>query len=274
MGQSLSATERVFAANRAHGRVALGLVATSRGTRRMATREEGSLRVRFPGSCIGAPEAVLINTAGGIAGGDRLAVDLDLAADARLVFTTAAAEKVYRSLGPEARIDVTARLAEGAELVWLPQETILFDRARLTRSIDVGLAPGAALLLAESIVFGRAAMGESMSEGSLIDRWRIRRNGKLVFADTTRLEGGIAERLAEVATANGQAALGTVLIVPGDDSMAEGVRHNSFLGEAGISCWSGIALVRLAAADGAQLRHDLALVLAALGRMPPKLWLN
>ncbi len=89
------------------------------------------MRVRFPGACAGAPEAVLVNTAGGIAGGDRFAVDLDLEAGARLVVTTAAAEKVYRSLGPDAAFDLTARVGDGAELMWLPQETILFDRARL-----------------------------------------------------------------------------------------------------------------------------------------------
>jgi urease accessory protein len=266
----------IFAANRAHGRVAVTLAATPGGTRRTRTAEEGSLRVRFPGACADAAEAVLVNTAGGIAGGDRFAVDLDLEAGARLVVTTAAAEKIYRSLGPDAGFDVTARIADGAELVWLPQETILFDRARLRRSVDIALAPAASLVFAEIIVFGRAAMRESVTAGFLADRWRIRRDGKLIFADNLRLNGAIAERLGEAAIANGHAAIGTVLVTPGDDAVVAAVRAAPALrGEVGISAWGGIALVRLAAPDGAALRHDLVVVLSALGRRAlPRLWLN
>src|SRR5216684_8823658 len=130
-----------FAANRAVGRVCLAVAATPFGTRRTTTREEGSLRVRFPKACAGAPEAVLVNTAGGIAGGDRFAVDLGLDAGAQLTVTTAAAEKIYRSLGPDACVDVSATVKDGATLTWLPQETILFDRARLARTITIALAP-------------------------------------------------------------------------------------------------------------------------------------
>jgi urease accessory protein len=271
-----SVAERVFAANRAHGRVALALGATTRGTVRTGTREEGSLRVRFPAACAGAREAVLVNTAGGIACGDAFAIELDLARDARLIVTTAAAEKVYRSLGPDARIDVTARLAGGADLAWLPQETILFDRARLKRSVDIALAPGTTLLFAETIVFGRTAMGEAVTEGCLLDRWRVHRDGRLVFADNLRLDGAIAEQLRAKAVTAGHTAVGTILVVPGDDAMVAAVRAAmpGLRGEAGISCWNGLALARLAAVDGAALRHDLAHVLAALGRRPPRLWLN
>ncbi len=267
----------VFAANRANGFVSLALAATPRGTGRTGTREEGSLRVRFPGACAGAPEAVLVNTAGGIAGGDRFAVDLDLDAGARLVVTTAAAEKVYRSLGPDARFDLTAKLAGRAELVWLPQETILFDRARLSRTVDITLAPGATLVFAETVIFGRAAMGETMTQGFLSDRWRIRRDGKLVFAENFRLDGAVASLLDETAVANGATAIATMLLAPGDDAMVEAARQASAAcrSEVGISAWNGIALVRLAAVDGALLRRDLGVVLSALGRGPlPRLWLN
>jgi urease accessory protein len=269
--------QHVFAANRARGRVSLALAATPGGVRRTASREEGSLRVRFPGACADAPEAVLVNTAGGIAGGDHFAVDLALDAGARLVVTTAAAEKIYRSLGSDARVDVTATLAEGAELTWLPQETILFDRARLARAITIALVPGAKLLLAETVVFGRAAMGETVQEGSFADRWRIRRDGRLIFAENFRLDGAVGARLNEAALAGGRTALGTVLIAPGDDWAATTVRAASgaFRGEVGVSAWNGIALARLAAQDGATLRHDLVVLLSALGRRAlPRIWLN
>jgi urease accessory protein len=274
---SRSEAAATFAANRAHGLVSLALAATPTGVRRTVTREEGSLRARFPGACAGAPEAVLVNTAGGIAGGDRLAVDLALDAGARLVVTTAAAEKVYRSLGTDSRFDVTATLADGAELTWLPQETILFDRARLARTITIALAPTAKLLLAETVVFGRAAMGETVRDGSFADRWRIRRDGSLVFAENFRIDGLVNDCLNESAVAGGRPALGTVLIAPGDDAAVEAVHAaaSAFRGEVGVSAWNGIALTRLAAHDGAALRHDLVVLLSALGRRAlPRIWLN
>jgi len=266
-----------FAANRAHGHVSLGLAVRRGTTQRTATREDGSLRVRFPGARARTAEAVLVNTAGGIAGGDRFAVDLALEAGARLVVTTAAAEKVYRSLGPDAHIGVTANLQDGAELVWLPQETILFDRARLARTVDIALAPGAALLFAEMVVFGRAAMGETVREGRISDRWRVRRDGRLIFAEHFHLDGPIARHLGEAAIAGGRAATGTVLLTPGGDDAVAAVRAacERFRGEVGISAWGGIALARLAAPDGAALRHDLIVILSALGRCTlPRNWLN
>jgi len=271
------ANQATFAANRAVGRVSLAVAATPGATRRTKTREDGSLRVRFPNACAGAVEAVLINTAGGITGGDRFTVDLALDAGAQLTVTTAAAEKIYRSLGPDACVDVSATLKDGAELTWLPQETILFDRARLARTITIALAPRAKLLLAETIVFGRSAMGETVHEGSLADRWRIRREGRLIFAENFRLDGPVADRLNEAAVAGGSTAVGTVLMAPGDDAAVAAVRAASgqFRGEAGISAWNGIALARLAAGDGAALRHDLVVLLSALGRRAlPRIWLN
>jgi len=223
-GATLEEVKRTFAANRAVGRVCLAVAATPSGTRRTTTREDGSLRVRFPNACAGGPEAVLVNTAGGIAGGDRFAVDLALDAGAQLTVTTAAAEKIYRSLGPDACLDVCATLKDGAELTWLPQETILFDRARLARTITIALARSAKLLLVETIVFGRSAMGETVRAGSVIDRWRVRRDGRLIFAENFRLDGPVTDRLKEAAVAGGCTAIGTVLMVPGDDVAVAAVR--------------------------------------------------
>jgi urease accessory protein len=267
----------IFAGNRAHGRVSLAVAATPRGTKRTATREEGSLRVRFPNVGVGEPEAVFVNTAGGIAGGDRLAIDLALAPGARLTVTTAAAEKIYRSLGPDACVDVSAFLADGAQLTWLPQETILFGHARLARTITVALARSAKLLVAEMIVFGRSASGETVHEGRLADRWQVRRDGRLIFAENLRLDGPVSERLSQAAVAGGRIALGTVLIAPGDAAAVAAVRAASeqFRGEVGISAWNGMALARLASADGAALRHDIVVLLSALGRRAlPRSWLN
>jgi urease accessory protein len=172
---------------------------------------------------------------------------------------------------------VRLEVGGGASLAWMPQETILFDGARLTRSIDVDLATDARLLLAEAIVFGRTAMGETVRDGSIADRWRVRRGGRLIHAESLRLDGVIAARLAEPAVARGRVAAATVLVVPGDDATVAAVHAcgQDWRGEVGVSAWNGIALVRLCADDGAALRHDLGRVLRTLRGMPlPRLWTN
>jgi urease accessory protein len=265
-----------FAANRAVGGIALSVHAVDGVSRCARIHEHGSLRARFPGARTGELEAVIVNTAGGIAGGDRFDFDISVGPNANFVLSSAAAEKVYRSLGPESAIDVKLDVATGASLAWLPQETILFDRARLRRTIDVTLAPDARLILAEALVLGRTAMDESVSEGSLFDRWRVRGAGRLVFAETLRLDGAISAKLSEAAVARGGVAVATVLIVPGDETHVAAIRAlEGVRGEIGVSAWNGIAVARFVAADGAALRHDLMMVLTALrGTALPRLWLN
>ena len=272
------AHDEIFAGNRSVGRIALSVAADGRGSRRKRVHEEGALRVRFPNTAAGgALDAVIINTAGGMTGGDHFAVDIAVEPDARLVVTTAAAEKIYRSLGPDTRIAVKLDVGPSAQLAWLPQETILFDQVRLRRSIDVELGPGANLLLAEGIVFGRSAMGETVRGGLLFDRWRVRRGGALLFAESLRLDGAIAQSLARRAVAGGNIASASVLKVPGDDKAVAAVRamEKDFAGEVGISAWNGIVVARLVASDGAALHRDLIAVLTALSEQPlPRLWLN
>ena len=265
-----------FAANRASGRIGLSVVAADGRTRRARVAEAGSLRARFPNVAGDPLEAVIVNTGGGMTGGDRFAIDINVGEGASLVAGTTAAEKIYRSTGADAEMDVTLSVAAGGRLCWLPQETILFDRARLKRRIDIDLAESASLVMVESVVFGRAAMGEAMREGAWSDRWRLRMGGKLVFAENVRLDGAIADKLAQGATAAGGIALATVLITPGGDDTLAAVRalEDQFSGEVGISAWNGIAVARLVARDGAGLRHDLIALLASLGISVPRLWLQ
>ncbi len=267
----------VFAANRARGTVRFDVRIEDGVTRRGDLHESGSLRVRFPSPEGEGLSAVLVNTAGGVAGGDRF--DIGVAADegARLTLTTAAAEKVYRATGAAAQLDISLKVAAGAHLAWLPQETILFDRARIARRIDIELAETASLLLCEIVVFGRAAMGERMRLGEFVDRWRMRRGGRLVFAETVRLDGEIDDKLSRPAVARGGVAIGTALIVPGDEALVERIREasESFGGEVGISAWNGFAMARFCAQDAMRLRADMMAVLgrAAPARLP-RLWLN
>jgi urease accessory protein len=191
--------------------------------------------------------------------------------------TTAAAEKIYRAQGPAAQLSIVLKAAAGSHLAWLPQETILFDRARVLRRIDIDLAESASLLLCEIVVFGRAAMGERMRHGEFVDRWRVRRGGRLVFAETVRLDGDIGEKLGNPAIAKGGAAVGTALIVPGDAALLERIREasKSFGGEVGMSAWNGFAMARFCAQDAARLRADMMAVLGRAGGVAlPRLWLN
>jgi len=272
-----SATSEIFAANRARGAVIFDVHQVDGVTRRRHLHESGSLRVRFPSPEAEGLSAVFVNTAGGIAGGDRFDIEIATGETARLTVTTAAAEKIYRAEGAPAELNIALKAEARSHLAWLPQETILFDQARILRRIDIDLAEDASLLLCEIVVFGRAAMGERMSGGKFVDRWRLRRGGRLVFAETVRLDGDIGEKLKRSAVANGGVAIGTALIVPGDEALVERIRElsESFGGEVGISAWNGFAMARFCAQDAARLRADMMAVLGrASGGGLPRLWLS
>jgi urease accessory protein len=272
-----SATSVIFAANRARGSVTFDVHQVEGVTRRRHLHESGSLRVRFPSPESEGLSAVFVNTAGGVAGGDRFDIEIAAGEGSRLAVTTAAAEKIYRAAGPAAQLNIALKVAAGSHLAWLPQETILFDQARVERRIDIDLADSASLLLCEIVVFGRAAMGERMQSGEFVDRWRMRRGGRLVFAETVRLDGDIGEKLARPAIAKGGVAIGTALIVPGDQALVERIREvtKSLSGEVGISAWNGFAMARFCAQDAARLRADMMAVLGrASGLALPRLWLN
>ena len=272
-----SAAVDIFEANRARGAVRFDVRLQDGMTRRHHLHESGSLRVRFPSPEDDGLSAMFVNTAGGVAGGDRFAVEVAAGEGSRVTLSSAAAEKVYRAPGKPAELDIALTAAAGAHITWLPQETILFDRARIHRRIDIDLAATASLLLCEIVVFGRTAMGERMREGEFVDRWRLRRGGRLVFAETVRLDGDIGGKLAHPAIANGAAAIGTALIVPGDAALVERIREGlpAFRGEAGLSAWNGFAMARFCAQDAASLRADMMAVLGCASAVPlPRLWLN
>ena len=159
--------------------------------------ETGGLRWRFPRSSSPC-EAAIVNTGGGVAGGDSYRVSLELGERAEVEATTPSAERIYRSDGPAAAIATRLELAPGARLFWLPQETLMFEGAVLERRLEVEMSAEASVVIAETLVFGRLAMGESRIDASLRDSWRVRRDGRLVFADETRLEhaGAALERKA------------------------------------------------------------------------------
>lgn len=237
--------------------------------------QSGCAKARFPNvAAPGPPEAVLINTAGGLTGGDRLSSEIALAPGCRAVATTQACEKIYRASSGEARIETRLILGEGARLDWLPQEAILFNGARLARRLEADLAAGSELLLAEAVVFGRTARGEKLGSGLFADRWRIRRAGRLVFAEDLRFDWTGGDPLARPAILAGGAALATILLLSDEPDRHIG-KLRAIVGEAGgVSAWNGKLLARIVAADGAALRAVLIPALAVLreGARLPVAW--
>ncbi|NJO23617.1 MAG: urease accessory protein UreD, partial [Sphingomonadales bacterium] len=143
--------------------------------------EKGGYRLKFPRTHGSHAEAVIINTGGGVVGGDRIKLDFSIEEGADATVTTQAAERIYRSTGLDSEIDARLRVSNRARLIWAPQETILFSGAKLRRRYEVDVASSARLLFVESMIFGRVASGEEMDRGALHDSWRVRRDGRLVF---------------------------------------------------------------------------------------------
>lgn len=244
--------------------------------------ESGPSRLRFPRSHGAMPEAILVNTAGGIACGDRFELSVALEADASLVVSTTAAEKIYRSDGPVSRIDNRLDLGTGARLDWLPQETILYDGSRLRRRFEADLATDARLLVVEIVAFGRTARGERLAEGLFEDVWRIRRGGRLIYADSLRLDGAVANQLRRPAIGGGAGACATILDAsPAAESRLDEARAlleragaNVPEGvEAGASAWNGHLALRCLASDVSALRRVVVRFLNAYrGAALPRVW--
>lgn len=265
---------------RADGGVRLRFGRVGARTMRLELAESGGYRARFPTAYDERCEAVLINTAGGMAGGDRALTRIALDPGAQAVVTTQAAEKIYRSQGSQTRVETRIEVGAGAGLAWLPQETILFSGARLSRSLDVALAADAGFVAAETLYFGRAAMGESLARGQLRDRWRIRRDGRLVFAEDLRLDGAIDATLGRKVVGQGARAAATVFAAgPGQPDKLSDIRalldgDPAFAAvEAGAGMLDGFLLIRLLSADAQALRRALVMLLGhVIGRALPRTW--
>jgi urease accessory protein len=237
--------------------------------------ETGGLRWRFPRSS-NPCEAAIVNTGGGVAGGDSYSVSLTLGEGAEVEASTPSAERIYRSDGPAASIATRLTLKPRARLFWLPQETLMFDGARLERQLEVETASEAAFIVAETLVFGRLAMGESRIDATLRDSWRVRRDGRLVFADETRLDhaGATLERKAVGA---GARALSTIVASAPDiearlPDLRAALEATGPGVECGASAFDGLIVARLLAASFDQLRVGLVASIVALGGRKPRLW--
>jgi urease accessory protein len=260
---------------RARGSGRLGTKASAAGTRLDVLYQEGCAKIRLPKTFDGTMEAVLINTAGGLTGGDRVDWTFDVAAGTRLTATTQACERVYKATASTASVETRITVGAGARADWLPQETILFDRSSLTRRLEVDLAADATFLAVEAILLGRKAMGEQVETGFFRDRWRIRRAGKLIHAEEARLAGDVAVVSGERAVLAGARAFATVLFCGRDaEAHLEPLRRLIEGAEGGVSHWQDKLVARVVADDGFALRKKLIPLISHLrnGAGVPKVW--
>ncbi len=259
---------------RSFGAVELEFHYKDGASRAFRTYQSGVMRARFPNVARGAPpEAVLINTAGGLTGGDCIAASISVGEGAQALVTTQAHEKVYRSYMGDVAVAASLTVQAGAQLEWLPQPTILFDGARLARQTHVELSEDAQFLGVEAVIFGRSAMEETMTSGFVSDHWTITRGTRLIHADRFCLSGDIAATLNRPSVLAGACAMATIrYVAPGAAAKLDMLRE--LVGEFGaVSAWNGMVLARLVAQDGYHLSGALASVLTGLrGRALPPVW--
>lgn len=267
------------AAQRARGRADVAVVRRDGRIRLSRLFQQGCAKALLPRPGGSAPEAVLINTAGGLTGGDTVEWHLGAGEGAALVVTTQAAERIYRSAGGAARVDARLTIGAGARLDWLPQETILFDAGRLDRRLTVEMAEDARLLACECIVLGRIAHGETVRSGSLTDQWRIHRGGRLVHAEALRLEGDITAATRDAATIQGARAFATLVLAGPAAAVGLGrVRAALKSMPAGVGAAAGakgddLLVARMIGAEAQALRGALIRLLMVMRDAPlPRVW--
>ena len=248
------------------GAAEIGFVERHGRTRLSHLYQHDPLRVLFPDPAAGEPPvAVLLTTSGGLVGGDRLAIAVDVGPGASAHVTAQAAEKIYRSAGPDIALDIALRVGTGGRLEYLPPETILFDGARLYRRAIVDLAADAVLLAGEILVFGRIASGERMASGLVHDSWELRRAGRLIWGDSFHLGddsmGNLLSKAANPACLDGAAACATLLLAAPDGGLflagaREAIAASGVRG--GATLVGGVLVMRLLAAKPAPLRRAYA----------------
>lgn len=238
--------------------------------------ERGGYRLTRPSTFGSHLEALQVNTGGGIAGGDRIEMRYELGAGADVAHTTSSAERVYRTPGAPATLEVRLALGPGARLDWLPQQTIVYAGSNLERSIEVDMAEDGRLLMVEAITFGRPSSVEALVPVRLNDQWRIRRGGRLVYAEAARLSGELAETLARPAIAGGGRSAALVLLISADAAeLVDPLRRvlESDLCETGVSAWDGLLAARVLARRPGDLIATLARAIPVLsGRAVPRVW--
>ena len=268
---------------RADGCGRIVLSGSENGTRIEDVFERFPIRVMFPRNGYRVmEEAVLINMAGGIAGGDRLECSVSVLPGTSIAVTSQAAEKVYRALNEPAHVTTRLKVRESTRLAWLPQETIIFNWARLHRTTEIELFSGSELLALEWLVLGRAAHGEIVVGGSITESWRVRKDSRLIWADSFRLKDETFPHLNRNALLSDCKAIATLVYFGPHLEKRLGLLRD-ILSSLGCNCAatlvSGLIVVRFAAKESSDLKLALRSFLQQfgpeLGSGPfqvPKMW--
>jgi urease accessory protein len=266
------------AMQRAKGRAFASFTLRAGAVRLDDLAQSGSAKVMMPRVSGPVPEAVFLNTSGGLTGGDVLDLSLDLGPGVRLCATTQTAERAYASNQGAATVRIRAKVGAGGRLDWLPQETILYEASHLTRHTEIDLDAGASCLTCESLVLGRTAMEEVIHTARLNDHRIIRRNGRPVWAETFRIDPDVLSRRDGPALLDGANALGVVALVAQGAEDAAGPLLNLPTvpgAKLAVSGWDGRCLARVSAPDGLTLRKQMAHIIKTLSARPlPRVWLS
>lgn len=245
----------------ATGRAEIGFVYDGGRTRLAHLDQSDPLRILFPDVADDEPfTGALVTTSGGLVGGDSLGIVVKGAAGTASRIVGQAAEKVYRSLGADVTIEVKLDASEGAWLEWLPQETILFENARMRRVTLADVGAGARMMAGEMIVFGRTAMGEVMTQGLVRDAWEVRREGRLVWSDALHLDADLQTTLESTAGLDGASAYASMIYVA-DDAVDCVDAARELLGEpeqglyAAATCVGDVLILRWVGSDSLSLRN-------------------
>lgn len=236
--------------------------------------QQGCAKIRLPKAQGNWLEAVLINSSGGLTGGDRVGWTASASSGTHLVVTTQACERVYRSLDGAAQLWSKLLVDEGARLDWLPQETILFDGAALDRRLEVDMAANARFFGIEAVILGREAHGEDALSARLKDDWRVRRGGVLLHAEATRLDEHCLVERGNLALLDGARAYATLCYVASDADRHVELVKALLAGcrSAGASRIGDKLTIRVLARSGYALRKTIMPVISRLAGAVPKLW--
>lgn len=261
---------------RSHGRAMVRFALRAGQMKLIDLAQSGSAKAMLPRVFGPVPEAVFMNTSGGLTGGDSLEYRIQLDAGARLTATTQTAERAYATNGDSAQVRVKVEVGAGGHLDWLPQETILFEAANVTRKTEINLAEGASALLVESLVLGRHAMGEVLRHARLTDHRMIRRQARPFWAETLRIDPDVLASAASPAILGGAKAMAVIALVAQNAEDAASALHALPVhdgAEMAVSSWNGRCLVRITASDGWPLRAQIIRIVTTLRAAPmPRVW--
>ena len=263
-----------------HAELELGYARFGDSTRPVQRRHSGPLRVQKHLYAEG-PEVcqhIIVHPPGGIAGGDRLDISASVGRDAWAQITSPGAAKWYRAAGP-AYQQLTLKVASGATLEWLPQETIIFSAAQAELSTCVDLEGDARLFYWDVVALGRPASGERFDLGHFQAQLDIRRNGRLLWHERQRIVGGDGLLDSPIGL-DGQPVFATLLVTGDLDSeLLEKCRSLTHDVRGDLTQLPGILVARCLASEALLARGWLIDVWrllrpALLGReaVPPRIW--